>query len=520
LYSITDYQFAIKEGFVISKSKQPILSVQVTGKLPINELAKQGLFPPSIAIQGTTAPTGGTIKAGQRYYIQVCARESAGPDGPISAPSDPTAPCIVDVPAGADTATITVGIINWPSGCTSADVFVGTLRNRLTWQASAAVTPPSDPISITLTSLFDRSWGIPDIEFNELGIQGKRCIHAGVVGGPILAATSTTIQLSLFADNQFTTNQFAPDAGHSYFLMLVGLASNNQNLPIANWTIVSNDGDTLTISGPDPTTLDRGDGTIGLLPGDVVVITMRPTVGSDVDGNYIEDLNWDNALGSFGDTHLVIDATNATPIVIETADDHLLEDGNKVYIQAVAGNTGANGPNYAKKLTDTTFELYSDKALTTPVAGTGAYTGGGLVNLQFDGLLPDVENGNELYCAFGNGTGTYYKIKKNTRNRIYIEGEWAVIPDATSVFFVLSPLWEVDAKTSNINNSREDTAITFTMEIPNYSGTTMFIQSFTRDGGGNEAFRSLSPWRILYIFGQESALQISDMINKIRFTQD
>lgn len=76
----------------------------------------------------------------------------------------------------------------------------------------------------------------------------------------------------------------------------------------------------------------------------------------------------------------VTDATNATPIVITTG-THGLSDGAQVRCVNVGGNTAANVLAYAKVTgySTTTFAMYSDEALTLPIAGNGAYTSGGSV---------------------------------------------------------------------------------------------------------------------------------------------
>lgn len=503
LYSRTDWQMGIAQEYAQSASNQPLAKISVTGKIPINTFAKDGMPPPSIGVQGTTANTGGNIVGGRRYYVQVCARNS---DESITPPSDPSAPCVIDVPSGTNTNTITAPIVNFPEGATKADVFAGYIRNQLSFQKQISVTPPTNPASVTVDVYNDNTWGVPDVEFNSLGVRGKRGQHVGLIGASIVAVTSTTIKLSLFSDNQFTTNQFAPDSGFYYYIMLAGLVNNSNPVPIANWKIASNTGDTFTLEagGIDPTTIDRGDGTTGLQPFDVVLITMRPTVGSDAGGNYVQDVNWVNALNQLGESHSITDATNASPIVVTTADDHGLLDGQKVYIQAVNGNTATNGVRWVDRLSATTFALYSNSSLTTAVAGNGAYTNGGQVQRQFEGLVPNEEAGRELYCAFGTGAGLWYRIKSNTKDKIYIDGEWQVTPDKSSVFFVLNPNWEFEAQTSNINNSNENAPVNFSLDIPNFAGQVVFVQSFTQDGGGNEAFRSLCPWRVAYVFGQES----------------
>lgn len=79
---------------------------------------------------------------------------------------------------------------------------------------------------------------------------------------------------------------------------------------------------------------------------------------------------------------LVTAATNASPIVVTTS-AHGLADRDYVTISNVVGNTNANGSFHVKMLTPTTFSLYSDKALTTPVAGNGAWISGGDVARLF-----------------------------------------------------------------------------------------------------------------------------------------
>ena len=77
-------------------------------------------------------------------------------------------------------------------------------------------------------------------------------------------------------------------------------------------------------------------------------------------------------------------ATNATPIVV-TWSGTLPNNGERVLIASVGGNTAANGLNYAKKISANTFSLYSDSGLTAAVTGNGAYTSGGTVKPTYQG---------------------------------------------------------------------------------------------------------------------------------------
>ena len=123
------------------------------------------------------------------------------------------------------------------------------------------------------------------------------------------------------------------------------------------------------------------------------------------------DLNLSNSSNANFKTGLCSDnisltvsgATNATPIVITTSAAHNLFDGMLVTIASVGGNTAANGSYYVDVLTSTTFALYSDSALTTPVAGNGAYTSGGTVIAQWPSY------GIMLACNGASDTNLYFE---------------------------------------------------------------------------------------------------------------
>ena len=83
-------------------------------------------------------------------------------------------------------------------------------------------------------------------------------------------------------------------------------------------------------------------------------------------------------------------ATNATPIVITLDGTTNLPDCSAYTIASVGGNTNANGARFLKllatnyntnttSLSSVTYQLYSDAACSTAVAGNGSYTSGGTV---------------------------------------------------------------------------------------------------------------------------------------------
>lgn len=70
----------------------------------------------------------------------------------------------------------------------------------------------------------------------------------------------------------------------------------------------------------------------------------------------------------------VTSASNATPVVIGVT-AHGASNGQAVIVRGVGGNTAANGSVlYAGSVTTNTLALYSDAALSVPVAGNGSYT--------------------------------------------------------------------------------------------------------------------------------------------------
>jgi hypothetical protein len=84
--------------------------------------------------------------------------------------------------------------------------------------------------------------------------------------------------------------------------------------------------------------------------------------------------------GGAGGSAAISAATKASPVVVTTNIAHGFIDGQQVSITDVGGMTQLNGKTYyVDVLTSTTFALYTDVSLTTPVNGTAytTYTSGG-----------------------------------------------------------------------------------------------------------------------------------------------
>ena len=75
---------------------------------------------------------------------------------------------------------------------------------------------------------------------------------------------------------------------------------------------------------------------------------------------------------------LITAASNVSPVVVTIKQGYPtnLSDATPVFIAGCLGNTSPNGFRYLKFVTSTTYQLYTDAALTTAVVGNGAFIAG------------------------------------------------------------------------------------------------------------------------------------------------
>ncbi len=77
--------------------------------------------------------------------------------------------------------------------------------------------------------------------------------------------------------------------------------------------------------------------------------------------------------GTQSGTKGITDATNASPIVVTTANAHGLNNGDNITVEMVQGNTAANGTWVVANVTATTFELVGSVGRSAYLAGTGMW---------------------------------------------------------------------------------------------------------------------------------------------------
>ncbi|MCC6591616.1 MAG: hypothetical protein IT168_33325 [Bryobacterales bacterium] len=275
LFGRSEWNFKVGQKYEKAADGTAIAKVYLAGR-QITNVTLNRPEPPFVPIQGSTANTGGNIPGGRAYYVAFasCA------DGKLSGLSSQVT---IGVPAGTNTNTLIVNGIGWDAGATGYVVFGGRDPNCLSAQPdeSGNYFRSGTPGSVTITSLTDATWGVPDGEFDRYRFRVKRVLHAGLWGAEIAAVTANTIRIAV-PEPGFTVNEYA-----GYDLAWLGQKGSDDPLPIAHFRVQGNTADTLTLAAgaPDPDAL-------GMDVGDVVVMLSRPTFGTDGNGSYIEDPAW------------------------------------------------------------------------------------------------------------------------------------------------------------------------------------------------------------------------------------
>ena len=104
----------------------------------------------------------------------------------------------------------------------------------------------------------------------------------------------------------------------------------------------------------------------------------------------------------------IIDATNDSPIVIETSVAHEFNTGDSVAVADVLGNNAANAQWYIEVLSDTTFRLLTSQ-------GNGDYISGGTVTKRDGFVSLPADYDHDLFEAFSISQNTNLNIRSNLR---------------------------------------------------------------------------------------------------------
>ncbi len=268
----TYWQCGIAQVYEASPDGSQLPYVKISGKLTVNDPGT--LPPPAVPLQGTYANVGGSISGPAQVFVGFCTVDSNGD------PSFMSSPVVVDITTSGSTKTVTVSSLSFPAGAASMLVYAGYNPNRLSLQYSGAAAS-----SITLTSLNAQTEGPPDSELDVLRARVWRVRHSGIWGAEIINVTSTTIQIG--------GATFTPGAYVNRIVTVIGRFNTENDVPVWNFKVTANTGDTLTLQTVNPVTL-------GVQIGDAVVMRSLPSISTSGGNHVWTDSTWINCFAATG----------------------------------------------------------------------------------------------------------------------------------------------------------------------------------------------------------------------------
>lgn len=463
LFDPTDKSFAIAQLYSVDAAQNPLLSLQVQGYLPINGFSNKSA--PPFAPSATFDISGGMVAGGQTYWLALCAVDSGGN---LSTPSNPIASVVAPASGGG---VLTLVNIYWPGESAGYALYGGQNPNRLSLQSSSTGTP--DNVSISTFKVSDQA--MPDVQFDHLELQVRKVWHSGVFGSEITVVGTTTLKVDA---SGFTTNQWA---GRS--LSVIGQLNSSGNLPIWDLPVTANTSDTFTIGAvTDMTTM--------LHPGDVVVMRAYANISS---ANTIGDSSFINAVNYYSPPVGVI-GTSGSPIILELSTPYDGASGDEVFVKGVLGNTAANGITTIVVIDSLHIQLVG-------VTPNGDYSGGGTLQEITHGMRAHEEKSRIVIIIAGTGEGQQATIADNDETTLTINGQWGVIPDATSVFIIVDSTLLADLPSKSYVSYDATTLATLQVPVSNYAEQVLMVQVFTASAGGKQSMVFDSPFREIYVFG-------------------
>ena len=292
-----EWTFDLPQSYPVATSGQPMSTLTVTGKLPVNQFLVNCGAPDVKVGNITQSSTGGTIPGGSVYYVQICAQDSTGRYSP---PSDIL---LIQVPTGTNTNQFSINDIRWPSvdglatwvlfGGLEDDIICGQLNGSLIGSASSGYTPTT----LTVLDPFVRStYSIPYPNTALVRAKGKRLVHGGVEG---LAVTAVPTTNTIVCAGAIDTT--GADNWTGRVLAVIGRSTGSA--PFAHFNITAFNPATGAFTlDRDPSVVDAGVAYTPVQLGDAVVVCF---LGYDNSANpyYIGDAGLSNATdGHTGET--------------------------------------------------------------------------------------------------------------------------------------------------------------------------------------------------------------------------
>lgn len=474
LWAQTDSNFSIAQAYAAGADSSSIASLLIQGKLPVNKF--QTITAPPYLTAATYAPSSGALGPAT-YYYSICALDGSGNRTP---PSWPPVFAAVTAASGA----VSIPNIYWQPGTASYEVYGGTDPNYLTLQQTGTGTPSS----IEITSNVVAGQQAPDVQFNNLAAYVYPGVHLGILGAAVTSVTSATLAI-----NAIVTARLA-----GRVLSVIGQPNTQSPLPVMDFSISNSiagaETTSLSISGaPDLTTLG--------LAGAAVVVRAQANIAS---ANTIGD-------SLFGDVlvygpQISIAGASGDPVIVETSTPHGLSTGDTVIIGAPDGSRLPFPRHISLAGSYSNVVVIDATHVELPgVALNGVYGGGGTIQQVSSGLVTNAEAGNVVRIIYGTGAGQEASVLSNTSTTLTIDGTWATIPDSTSVFVVTGPNPVVaPVATQPVTNSDPNKTVQITVQIPNFSEQSLFVQVFAQSATGQLSIPADSPFREIYVFGGQA----------------
>jgi len=289
----SEFSFNLQQTFQYQGDGTLLTSAVLAGLLPVNRFIPNCGAVDCKKGDVSWASTGGAISGGTTLFVQICAAivDTTQTTPVVQQLSPPSEILVLQVPVGADTYSLTINDIVWPSttGLNGWVLFANSIEDLICGQAAGL----GQPNSITFTGPVARStYSVPDYDLNILRLRAQVLIHGGVLGAGVDSMTSSPNTITSSA----TIDTVGTDDWTGRVLAIIGRQHSDGIAPWAHFNITSFNAATGKFG------LDRDPVAAGVLPNDIFVVCF---LGSDNSSNpyVISDPGLANAQsGHLGET--------------------------------------------------------------------------------------------------------------------------------------------------------------------------------------------------------------------------
>ena len=250
----SDKTFDLWQEYVSNADGSQSVNLSVIGRTPVNVFS--AVPPPAVPLQCSVSLTGGHIAGSGALWLCLCSVDS---DGKYSTPS---APIRADLLTGSTNAITVTGLV-WDDDASGYALFSGRDPNRMCYQSGGATKPSS----VSLTALLERSWGLPDCEFDHMAVRVSRVLVPGAWTNVVDSVTASAIKVTL---DMWTVDEWA-----GRVVSVLG-QQHGASQVLANFLVASNDTNTLTLASGAPSPVD-----LNILPGDWLTLRCQATSATE-----------------------------------------------------------------------------------------------------------------------------------------------------------------------------------------------------------------------------------------------